>query len=104
MSYHVTHRYGAMSSNPGIHTFPELLAELKARPEDEEHGDVSVTDEADWCISVNLSRTVTFENLESGEPRHMKGVPETKILELWRLLADGDVAAIEQEPWLPGYL
>lgn len=104
MSYHVTHRYGAMNSNPGVHTFTELLAELKTRPEDEEHDEVSVTNEADWCISVHLSGIVTFENLESGEPRHMKHVPEAKILELWRLLAEGDVAAIEQEPWLPGYV
>lgn len=103
MGYHVSHRYGAMNSDPGIHTFPELLAELKTRPHDEEHGQVSVTSDTEWCIAVSLSGTVTFENLQSGDPRHMKQVPENKILELWRLLAEGDVASIEQEPWLPGY-
>ena len=102
MGYHVSHRYGAMNSDPGIHTFPELLAELKTRPHDEEHGQVSVTSDTEWCIAVSLSGTVTFENLESGEPRHMKQVPEGKVLELWRLLAEGDVATLEQEPWLPG--
>ena len=103
MGYHVCHRYGAMDSDPGIHTFPQLLAELKTRREDEEHGAVSVTNDREWCISVSLSGTVIFENLEAGEPRHMKQVSEDKILALWRLLAEGDVATIEQETWLPGY-
>ncbi|QHF45947.1 hypothetical protein PspS35_19935 [Pseudomonas sp. S35] len=103
MGYHVTHRYGAMSSAPGIHTFPALLGELKTRAHDEEHGQVSVTNDAEWCIAVNLSGIVTFENLESGDPRHMKQVPGGKILELWGLLVQGDVATIEQEPWVAGY-
>lgn len=103
MGYHVCHRDGAMYSDPGLHTLPELLAELKTHPEDEEHAEVSVTNDEESCMAVSLSGTVTFENLESGEPRHMKQVPESKILELWRLLAEGDVATLEQEPWLPGY-
>ena len=103
MGYHVCHGDGAMQSEPGLHTFAQLLAELNTRPEDEEHGDVSVTNDAEWCIAVNLSGTVTFENLESGEPRHMRQVSESKILELWGLLVEGDVASLEQEPWLPGY-
>lgn len=40
MSDHVTHRYAAMNSHPGIHTLPELLAELKTCVHDEEHGQV----------------------------------------------------------------
>ena len=103
MGYHVSHRYGAMNADPGIHTFPELLAELQTRGQDEEHGQVSVTNDAEWCIAVNLSGTVTFENLETGDPRHMRQVPGGKILELWGLLAEGDVATIEQEPWVVGY-
>lgn len=103
MTYHVTHRYGAMERNPGTSTFAKLLAELKTRTEDTEHGDVAVTHESEWCISVSLSGAVVLENLEDGEPRHMKGVAENKILELWQLLAEGRLESIEKEPWLPGY-
>ncbi|SDY03864.1 hypothetical protein SAMN05216247_102487 [Pseudomonas salomonii] len=53
MSYHVAHRYGAISPISGIRLFLQLLAELIARLEDEGHGD----------FAVNLSRTVIFENL-----------------------------------------
>lgn len=42
MSYHVTHRYGAISRISGIRLFLQLLAELIARLEDEGHGDVAV--------------------------------------------------------------
>ncbi|WP_158878593.1 MULTISPECIES: hypothetical protein [unclassified Pseudomonas] len=49
-----------MNADPGIHTFPELLAELQTRGQDDEHGQVSVTNDAEWCIAVNLSGTVTF--------------------------------------------
>lgn len=55
MGYHVCHRYGAMDLDPRIHTFRELLAELKTRPHDREHGQVSVTNDAEWCIAVSLS-------------------------------------------------
>lgn len=103
MTYRVTHRYGAIESTPGLDSFPELLAELKSREDDEEHGSVSVTHESEWCIAVSLSGIVTFENLENGEPRHMKDVPESKLLELWSWLSEGNLALIELEPWQPGY-
>lgn len=103
MGYHITHRYGAMTSNPGVASFPELLAELRERAEDTEHGSVAVTHESEWCISVSLSGCVVLENLEQGEPRHMSGLSEQKILTLLALLAEGDIARLEQEAWLPGY-
>lgn len=103
MTYHVAHRYGAMEWNPSISTFVALLAELDLRREDTEHGEVAVTHESEWCISVLLASTVVLENLEHGEPRHMKGVSKSKALELWCLLAEGMLTSIEQENWLPGY-
>ena len=63
---------------------------------------MSVTNDAEWCIAVNLSGTVTFENLQTGDPRHMRQVPGGKSLEWWGALAEGDVATIEQEPWVAG--
>jgi hypothetical protein len=103
MAFHVTHRYGAMTSNPPSTTFASLLRELDERPEDQEHCCVSVTHESEWSLGAYVGGYVTWENLESDNPRHMDGVPDAEILRLWELLAAGDIAAIESEPWLPGY-
>lgn len=102
MGYHVTHRMGNMDDGP-YSDLSGLLAELDEDADDHEHADVSVTHESEWCLSVYRGGYITFENLEAGEPRHMRGVPDEKIISLWRLLADGDLGAIESEPWQPGY-
>ncbi len=33
----------------------------------------------------------------------MKDVSKEKVLELWRKLAQGRIAEINEEAWLPGY-
>lgn len=102
MSFHVTHRLGNMEKAlPSV--FPKLLQELEADPEDEEHTSVSVTHESEWCVGAYRGGYVVFENLEEGQPRHMTDVPPDKIVALWQLLADGDLGALESEPWKPGY-
>ena len=83
--------------------FPELLQELEANPEDAEHTSVSVTHESEWCLGAYRDGYIVFENLEEGDPRHMTDIPPDKIIALWLLLADGDLAALEGEPWQPGY-
>ena len=52
-------------------------------------------------ISLGL---LVWENVEAEEssPRHMTSVPRRKVLDLWLKLAQGDIAAVEAEPWLPG--
>jgi hypothetical protein len=46
-----------------------------------------------------------WENVEAeeGAIRHMMSVPREKVLDLWLKLAQGDIAEVEAEPWLPGY-
>jgi len=85
--------------------FLALLRELEDRPEDTEHGSVAVTHESEWSLGVSRGGYITFENLEAagGGERHMDEVPVSKILELFQHLAEGNLAAIEREPWLPGY-
>ncbi|MBS0265472.1 MAG: hypothetical protein JSS02_26305 [Planctomycetes bacterium] len=102
MSFHVTHRYGD-DSHESPSAFPSLLRELDERPEDTEHGSVSVTHESEWCLSVSRGGYVIFEHLEEGGERHMRDVPDSKIIELWTRLSQGDIATIEKEPWKPGY-
>jgi len=79
------------------------VREPKDRPEDIEHGSVGVTGDGEWDPSVNLGGRVIWENLEGNSPRHMDGVSDEKVVELWNLLADGNLEPIEQEPWIPEY-
>ncbi|MFM9927566.1 hypothetical protein VLK31_31625 [Variovorax sp. H27-G14] len=105
MAFNLTHRYGSMDSGSSNSDFLALLRELEDRPEDTEHGSVAVTHESEWSLAASRGGYITFENLEAegrGE-RHMDELPASKILELFRHLAEGNLAAIEQEPWLPGY-
>jgi hypothetical protein len=66
MTFHITHRYGAMERDPPLLSLASLLAELADRPEDTEHAGVSLTHESEWCMSVSRAGSVTLENLESG--------------------------------------
>ena len=102
MGFHLTHRYGATESNPPLSKLTELYAELEDK--DEEHPDVAVTHESEWCLSAYPNGSVVWENLEDGNhPRYMKTVSKEKLLELWTKLAKGDIASINTEPWTEGY-
>ena len=103
MAFHITRRYGAMEKDPPLSALPALLRELDNRPEDTEHGSVALSHESEWCLTVSREGYVIFEHLENGGERHMRGVSETKIIELWSRLAQGDIASIECEPWTLGY-
>jgi putative hemolysin len=92
-----------MDSNPPLSSLPALLRELDDRPEDTEHGSVAVSHESEWCMAVSRGGYVIFEHLERGGERHMRAVPDAKIIELWSRLAQGDIGSIESEAWVPGY-
>jgi len=103
VGFHITHRNGAMTSNPPFSVFRALLEELKERPEDEEHCSVSLTNESEWCLGAYGAGYLVWENLEGDTPRHMTDASDEKVLRLWEALAKGDIDLIEREPWLPGY-
>jgi len=92
-----------MESPQGISDFRDLLSELEEAPEDEEHTSVSVTHESEWCLSAFRGGYIIFEHLENGGERHMRGVSDDQIVQLWTCLANGDIQTIEQAPWHPGY-
>jgi hypothetical protein len=105
MAFSVTHRYGAMTSNPPLSALPALLDELNDRPEDEEHGSVAVKHESEWCLSTSRSGCLIWENVEckDSKPRHMPDAAREEILRLWEALAKGEIDLINAEPWRPGY-
>jgi len=101
MAYHLTTQFGADESDPSPERMAEVLDTID--PNDVEHTDVSLTHESEWCISLFASGLVTFENLEEGEPMHMRGLGRRQMLGLWQQLARGDIDALLALPWKPGY-
>jgi hypothetical protein len=101
MGYHAYTRWGRCESNPSTERLREILAELDV--EDDEHPDVSLSHESEWTLSAYSGGSVVWENLEGGEPRHLRDVNRDRVLDLWLKLSRGEFEAIEQEPWQPGY-
>ena len=104
MSYFVHHRYGASERELPFDKFPGLLDELDERTEDEEHTSASLVHESEWALGFSKGGYVTFEHVEGdGQPRHMIDIPRSKLLELMKTLALGDLPSLEREPWIAGY-
>src|SRR5687767_15519193 len=102
MSYHVTRRWGASFDDPPVERMRHALAELDV--EDIEHPDVALTHESGWCLGAYPRGLLIWEDLSAvGAPRHMRDVSRERVLELWQKLAKGDIAAVDAEPWKPGY-
>ena len=100
MAFHVSSRWGGHESEPSVDRMRAILAELDTN--DDEHPDVALTHESEWCLSAFPSGLLIWENLEQGEPRHMNGISRERVLALWIKLAHGQLDAIEAESWLPG--
>ena len=93
---------GATVIEPSELVMKELLSSLD--PTDDEHPDVSLSNESEWCISFFGSGLTVFENVETGEgPWHMQGISVCSALELWRTLASGEIEQLKKWPWVPGY-
>jgi len=101
MNTYLTTRFGSDLKNPSGRQIDEALAELTIS--DEEHPDVSFRNEDEWSISVFPSGKVILENLEEGDPLHMKGASIQKVKELWALIAVGDIETLKKDGWKPGY-
>jgi|SRR5215467_8269925 len=98
----LTKRYGDTILKPTTEDLAAALAELER--EDPEHPDCWLSDEDDWTISVFVGGLVILENPETQEgPWHMRGVSPTQVLGLWRLLDQGNIAELHNQPWIQGY-
>ena len=71
---------------------------------DGEHTDISVSDESGWTLSAFASGLLIWENVEEDdEPRHMRGLARTDVLQHFKTLVEGNVDALDALPWSPGY-
>ena len=94
-------RWGDSDDEPTVEKMREALAELDV--EDIEHPDVALIHESGWCLGAYPNGLLIWEHLEKGEPRHMRNISRERVLDLWQLLARGELTAIEAEPWKAGY-
>jgi hypothetical protein len=83
--------------------FAELLAELDGG--DVEHGTVAVKHESEWFLEMNRSRDVWLEHAEAADssPVHLRHVPDEKLMQLMRAVAEGRFHDVKKESWQPGY-
>ncbi|MFC5436868.1 hypothetical protein ACFPME_09900 [Rhodanobacter umsongensis] len=102
MSFFANDLMGASIIAPSTRQMSALLHSLASA--DNEHPDVSLGHESGWCISAFSSGLTVFENVETGEgPMHMRGVAPERVLELWSMLAAGDISGLDGLAWTPGY-
>lgn len=101
MAAHVTHLHGEEEEASGDLLAP-LLDELDSA--DEEHPDVSITDESGWSLSAFADGTLVWENVEEDDaPQHLRGVSRSAMLQHFRAMLDGDPDSVHGLPWAPGY-
>ena len=99
MSFTITHWWGEMEADPSAERIDALIAELEQV--DPEHPDIAISDETGWTLSAFPDGRVLWENVEDADtpPRWMRGVQREHLRRLFGQLADGDVAAVDSEPW-----
>ena len=101
MTFHISHLTGASDVDPPLESLESLYDELDAA--DSEHTDVSVEHESAWSLGTFRGGLLVWENVEDGDPRHLRNVSRDDVIRLWRLLAVGDIATIDAQPWCDGY-
>ncbi|MDB4967124.1 MAG: hypothetical protein JWN44_2813 [Myxococcales bacterium] len=102
MGYVVTHRLGSMKNNPPLESLAALAAELDAA--DDQHFDVSVSDDSGWTLTAYANGSIVWENVETdGALRHLPAVARNEVIRMMKAVATGDLAALEREQWQAGY-
>lgn len=101
MAFTITHSDGSMERTDDESRLEALLNELTMT--DSEHGDIAVSHESGWTLTVLRTRVV-WENVEDGSaPRHLDHVTRDETLALMRAASAGDTGAVETGPWESGY-
>jgi hypothetical protein len=105
MAFQTRGRWGAGATNPPPERCRDVLQELDIAADDLEHPDVCLAHDSGWALSAFPCGLLVWENAEdeTHAPRHMTGVSRARVLALWLRLAEGNVAAVDTEPWQLGY-
>jgi len=100
--FSVTHMDASGDDDPPIESLSSLYDELENSGIVD--GDVAVIHkDTGWYISAHRDGRIVFEHIRDRKPRHMIPVPKERVIELWKLLIEGNIAQILLEPWNPGY-
>jgi hypothetical protein len=100
MAVHIANGWGDSIDEPSAEQMRRFLEELDPT---NEHGAAWISDDEGNVLEWNVDGRFVYDNWEKPpEPRHMVGVSIAKTIELWRLLAQGRLHELEQEPWQLG--
>ena|SRR5450432_1081669 len=99
MAYYVANALGESEDQPSRARMLEFLESIDHL--DLEHGAAWLTDTTENSLEFNGDGTLVFSR-QNGMPRHIVGVSKQGALELWVLLAQGDLDDLEKQPWQPG--
>lgn len=101
--YHSTDVDGITEINPDIDSLRALINSLEDPAlVDYDHPDVSlVHDDSGWSIAYYPNGIAVFENLSDDDtsPRYQSHIRPDKALELWTMLADGEISALLAMRW-----
>ncbi|MFA5257422.1 MAG: hypothetical protein WC360_04670 [Opitutales bacterium] len=80
----------------------EVVASVREDSDDAEHPDAWLTHGlSGWTLTFSSTGVMTLENADRDDlpSRFMRGVSPIRALELWQLLAGGNVKAVLAQPW-----
>jgi hypothetical protein len=107
MKFHIENGMGDSIDNPTPEQMREFLFALDTS--DEEHGDADLSTELGYSLSwfgderLVLAVRGGVTGAQEASVRHLANVTRERALELWNVLARGDISALEREPWRSGH-
>lgn len=103
MTYYVEDRFKNKIFNTTFAQMEQLVASL-GWDGDQHHPEVTLCHMSGWCIAVYPSGVAILTLRGSkNEPWHMRCNSYEHVLELWTLLAAGQLDELGASGWLPGY-
>jgi len=100
MSYWMNDVMGASIDEPDEARIREIVSELQTIADDE-HPDVSLTEESGWSLSVYRDRTLLWENVEDPDvpPRKTTLSSWDEVIAALLTLAREDISAVNGMDW-----
>ncbi len=102
MAYMVVHLAGNNEIEFPLDKLPILHSELNGIQDREAY--VAVTHESEWCLSINPFGLLIWENNRSDLEGswYQEEVSKDLVLDLWKLLSEGNIKEIQNQSWLKG--